>query len=125
MGVFLGGAFILIPIIELLVFIQVGDRIGIAWLIVSIVTTAVVGAFLVRSQGFLVWRRIQEDLAAGVLPGHQLVHGAMVLVGGALLLTPGFLTDAIGFVLMVPQLREGIRRTVADRLMKRRIIVIK
>ena len=123
MGAILGAAFIVVPILELVFFVYVERRIGLAWLVFGIFVTAVAGAFLVRQQGFSVWRRLQTDLASGMLPGRGLVHGALVLVGGALLLTPGFLTDAVGFALMVPPVREGLRRLGA-RFLQRRVIII-
>ncbi len=86
--------------------------------------TAVIGASLVRSQGISVWSKFQNELATGGLPARQIAHGAMVLVGGALLLTPGYLTDAVGFSLMIPAVREGIRR-VGARYVSRRTIVIR
>ena len=123
MGVILGTAFIVVPILELVLFVYVERRIGLGWLVLGIIITAIAGAFLVRQQGYSVWRRLQTDLASGVLPGRQLVHGALVLVGGALLLTPGFLTDAVGFALMVPFVREGLRR-LGVRLLQPRVVII-
>lgn len=123
MGTLLVVAFLTVPILELLLFIYVEGRIGLARLLVAIVITAVLGAFLVRQQGFVVLSRLRADLASGVMPGHQLIHGALVLVGGALLLTPGFLTDAIGFALMIPAVREGLRR-LGFRSFRRRVIII-
>ena len=119
----MGALFLTVPILELLLFIYVEERIGLGRLLLGIVITAVLGAFLVRQQGFAVWLRLREDLMVGRLPGAQLVHGALVLVGGALLLTPGFLTDAVGFALMVPPVREGVRRA-GIRLFRRRTIII-
>ena len=123
MAVILGAAFIVVPILELVLFVYVERRIGLGWLVLGIIITAIAGAFLVRQQGFSVWRRLQTDVASGVLPGRQLVHGALVLVGGALLLTPGFLTDAVGFALMVPFVREGLRR-LGVRLLQPRVVII-
>ena len=123
MGVYLGALFLTVPILELLLFIYVEQQIGLGRLLLGIVITAVLGAFLVRQQGFAVWLRLREDLLAGQMPGLQLAHGALVLFGGALLLTPGFLTDAVGFALMVPLVREGVRR-LGVRLFMRRTIII-
>ena len=123
MGVILGAAFIVVPILELVLFVYVERWIGLGWLVLGIIITAIAGAFLVRQQGFSVWRRLQADLVSGALPGRQLVHGAMVLVGGALLLTPGFLTDALGFALMIPFVREGLRR-LGVRLLQPRVVII-
>lgn len=122
MGAMLVAAFLTIPILELILFIYVEARLGLARLLVAIVVTAVLGALLVRRQGLAVMSRLREELAAGLLPGRQLVHGALVLVGGALLLTPGFITDAIGFALMISSVREGLRR-LGSRLFRRRIII--
>ena len=123
MGVYLGALFLTVPILELLLFIYVEERIGLGRLLLGIVITAVLGAFLVRQQGFAIWLRLREDLTTGRLPGTQLAHGALVLFGGALLLTPGFLTDAVGFALMVPPVREGVRRA-GIRIFRRRTIII-
>ena len=123
MGVYLGALFLAVPILELLLFIYVEERIGLGRLLLGIVISAVLGAFLVRQQGFAIWRRLREDLMAGRMPGRQLAHGAMVLFGGALLLTPGFLTDAVGLALMVPLVRDGVRRA-GVRLFRRRTIII-
>lgn len=123
MGVILGAAFIVVPILELVLFVYVERWIGLGWLVLGIIITAIAGAFLVRQQGFSVWRRLQADVVSGALPGRQLVHGALVLVGGALLLTPGFLTDALGFALMIPFVREGLRR-LGVRLLQPRVVII-
>lgn len=123
MGVSLTAAFLLVPVLELVLFIYVQNRIGLGLMLIGILATAAAGAFLVRMQGLAVWMRVRSDLAAGLVPGRQLAHGAMVLVGGALLLTPGFLTDAVGFLLMIPFVREGLRR-LGNRFWQRRVIVM-
>lgn len=123
MGVSLTAAFLLVPVLELVLFIYVQNRIGLGLMLIGILATAAAGAFLVRMQGLAVWMRVRSDLEAGLVPGRQLVHGAMVLVGGALLLTPGFLTDAVGFLLMIPFVREGLRR-LGNRFWQRRVIVM-
>lgn len=123
MGVALTAAFLLVPVLELMLFIYVQNRIGLGLMLIAILVTAAAGAFLVRMQGLAVWMRVRGDLAAGLVPGRPLVHGAMVLVGGALLLTPGFLTDAVGFLLMIPFVREGLRR-LGNRFWQRRVTII-
>ena len=122
MGTLLVAAFLTIPILELLLFIYVEGRFGLGPLVIGILVTALLGAVLVRQQGIAVWRRLREDLMAGHMPGRQLAHGALVLVGGALLLTPGFLSDAVGFALMIPIVREALRRA-GVYFFQRRIIV--
>lgn len=123
MGVFLAAAFLVVPVLELLLFIYVQNRIGLGLLLIGVVMTAAAGAFLFRMQGLAVWKSVRGELAAGRPPGRQLVHGAMVLMGGALLLTPGFLTDAVGLLLMIPFVREGLRR-LGNRFLQRRVTVI-
>lgn len=123
MGVFLAAAFLVVPVLELLLFVYVHNRIGLGLLLIGAAVTAAAGAFLVRMQGLAVWKTIRCDLAAGRPPGRPLVHGAMVLAGGALLLTPGFLTDAVGLLLMIPFVREGLRR-LGNRFLRRRVIVV-
>jgi len=124
MGALFGLTFLIVPIVELLLFIWIQDRIGLGPTLLGIVVTAIIGASLVRRQGFAVWSRFQSELSAGGLPGQQIAHGAMVLIGGALLLTPGYLTDAVGFLLMVPGVREVVRR-VGGRFLANRITIIR
>ncbi len=123
MAILLVFFFIAVPIAELAIFVSVSDRIGLLWTIIVVVVTAVIGASLVRRQGLAVAARFKQELSTGGFPGRQLAHGAMVLVGGALLLTPGFLTDAVGFSLMIPIVRERIRK-VGERYVKSRTIFI-
>ena len=123
MGALFGLAFLVVPVLELLLFIWIQDRIGLGPTLLGIVVTAIVGATLVRRQGLAVLRRFQNELEAGGMPAKQLAHGAMVLVGGALLLTPGYLTDAVGFSLMVPGVREVVRRLGVRVLAKRTVII--
>lgn len=124
MGALFGLVFLVVPVLELLLFIWIQDRIGLGPTLLGIVVTAIIGASLVRQQGISVWTKFQTELNQGGLPARQLAHGALVLVGGALLLTPGYLTDALGFSLMVPGVREALRRT-GMRFFKARTIVIR
>lgn len=107
--------FLVIPVVEVILFVAVGDAIGILPTAVMVVATALLGAGLVKRQGIATWARARGRLEGGQLPGDELAHGAMILVSGALLLTPGFLTDAIGFALLVPALREVIKRQLVNR----------
>ena len=100
--------FLIVPIIEIYLLIQVGSLIGALPTVVLVVLTAVLGAALLRSQGFATLGRIQATMARGEVPAIELMEGAMLLFGGALLLTPGFFTDAIGFVCLLPQLRKQV-----------------
>lgn len=107
--------FLVVPIIEIALFVVVGTRIGLGPTLAIVVLTAVAGSWLVARQGAATWLEFQAQLARGELPAAQLAHGAMILVAGALLLTPGFLTDLIGFALLVPAVRETIRVRVVSR----------
>ncbi len=107
--------FLVVPLIEIYLLIKVGGLIGAAWTIFCVVFTAVLGAFLVRSQGFSTVRRIQSELEAGELPATALLEGVCLLLAGALLLTPGFFTDAVGFACLTPALRRAVIRYVLDR----------
>jgi len=101
-------AFLAIPLFEIFLFIQVGGVIG-AWPTVGLVVlTAVVGAFLLRQQGFATLHRFQTSMQAGCLPALELLEGMALLVGGVLLLMPGFFTDAIGFLLLLPPTRRAL-----------------
>lgn len=97
--------FIVVPVIEIGLFVFLGSAIGFWTTMAMIVVTAVIGSFLLRLQGLSVLAKIQSQIANAGLPGTELAHGAMILVAGVLLLTPGFFTDAVGFLLFVPSFR--------------------
>ncbi len=109
-------AFIVIPIIEMFVLIEVGGLIGAIPTIALVVLTATAGVWLLRLEGVATMRRVQEKLSRGELPETEVLEGAMLLVGGALLLTPGFITDALGFVCLVPPLRRPVARWLLGRV---------
>ena len=100
--------FLLVPLVEIYFLIKVGSLVGAGWTIILVVFTAVLGAFLVRAQGFAVFTRVQLQLAKGHLPALEMLEGLLLFVAGALLLTPGFFTDAVGFVFLLPPLRRKI-----------------
>ncbi len=101
---------IVTPIIEIAVFIEVGGLIGLWPTLATIVLTALIGTALLRQQGLATLARAQQEMAAQRVPVRELFHGICLLLAGALLLTPGFVTDAVGFALLVPPLREAIGR---------------
>jgi UPF0716 protein FxsA len=109
-------AFIAVPIIEIAVFIEVGGWIGAPSTILMIVATAIIGTWLLRSQGLQTLQRAQESLNQNVFPVTEVFDGLCLLVAGGLLLTPGFVTDAIGFLLFVPAVRRLLRRAVWNHL---------
>ncbi len=108
--------FTIVPAIELFLIIKVGQVIGAFNTILFIIFTGVVGAYYARQQGFLVFSNIQWKMSQGDVPGEDLINGAMLLVGGALLITPGFLTDFSGFSLIFPPTREAIKVVVRRHL---------
>lgn len=111
-------AFLLIPVLEIYLLIKVGSIIGAVPTILIVVFTAVLGAYLLRMQGFATMTRLQTSVAQGQLPAATMVEGALLLLAGALLLTPGFFTDAVGFILLVPPLR----RRLAEWLLRRGMV---
>lgn len=115
--------FIGVSVIEIALFVIVGEQIGVAATIGIVLATAVLGSWLVARQGRSTWVKLRTELAAGEVPTTTAAHGGMILVAGALLLTPGFLTDAIGFALMIPLVRDRIRLAVAGRYRNRWTIV--
>jgi UPF0716 protein FxsA len=114
--------FILVPIAELAVIIQVGGEIGVLPTVALLVLDSVLGSLLLRSQGRTVWRRFSDALARGRVPHREILDGVLVIFGGALLLTPGFLTDVLGLLLLVPATRAVARRVLV-RAAGRRVIV--
>ncbi|WP_306117201.1 MULTISPECIES: FxsA family protein [unclassified Roseitalea] len=101
-------ALLVIPLMEIAVFVVVGGQIGVLATLALVVVTAIGGSILLRIQGFGLVNRIQADMNAGRVPARELVHGVMILVAGVLLLTPGFVTDAAGFALFVPFIRDTV-----------------
>ncbi len=99
--------FLLVPIGEIYVLLTVGSLIGVPLTIAMIVLTAITGAAMIRIQGISTLMRVRQSLEQGQIPAVELLEGACLLVAGALLLTPGFITDSIGFTLLVPALRRG------------------
>ena len=107
--------FTLVPLVELWILIELGRLTGVLPTVALVLTTGVLGAWLARSQGLATFARVRSEMAAGRMPATALVDGLLILVAGAVLLTPGLLTDLAGFFLLVPAGRAAIRRAVADR----------
>lgn len=108
--------FIAIPLIEITLFIQVGGAIGLGWTLAIVVGTAILGASMVRSQGAQAMMDLRQSFSGLQDPTESLAHGAMILFSGALLLTPGFFTDAVGFALLVPKIRSALYRYLRARI---------
>ncbi|WP_420585528.1 FxsA family protein [Ruegeria sp.] len=109
-------AFLLVPIIEIALFIQVGGLIGLWPTLAIVVLTAVLGTALVRTQGRMALANLQQSFAKLDDPTEPLAHGAMILLSGVLLLTPGFFTDAVGFALLVPGIRVAVFRYLKSKV---------
>ena len=107
--------FLVVPLVEMWLLIEVGSVIGAIWTVILVVLTAMIGAALVRAQGLATLSRSQAQLRAGELPAVEMFEGVALIVAGALLLTPGFFTDMVGFTLLVPPLRRRLIRTVMER----------
>ncbi|MHC1757589.1 MAG: FxsA family protein [Methanosarcina sp.] len=112
--------FLIIPVVEIYLLIKIGGIIGTLNTILIILITASLGAYLTKSQGFRVLSQIQNATRQGYMPGNELLHGLFVLIGGFALLTPGFLTDTIGFSMLIPQIRE-IYVGIAKGIIKKKI----
>ena len=108
--------FLVVPLAELYLIWKVGDAIGLGWTLLLLVADSVLGSLLLRSQGRTVWRRFNEILAQGRIPHREVVDGVLVIFGGALLLTPGFLTDVVGLALLLPPTRAMVRRVLVRRM---------
>ena len=102
--------FVIVPVTELYILIEVGKKIGSLTTIGIIILTGIIGAYLVKSQGFMILRKIQNDLNEGIMPGDSLIQGAIILAGGILLLTPGFITDILGFIFLIPVSRNIVKK---------------
>lgn len=109
-------AFLAVPLVEIALFIQVGGAIGLWPTLGIVVFTAILGTYLVRSQGAMVMGQVRQSFSELSDPTEPLAHGAMILFSGALLLTPGFFTDAVGFALMVPAIRKAAFQAIRSRV---------
>src|SRR3954471_17728224 len=107
--------FIVVPLVELYVIIQVGQAIGVWWTIGLLLADSILGSILMRSQGRAAWRRFQVALSEGRAPAREVLDGVLVIFGGAFLLTPGFVTDIFGALFLLPPTRAVIRRMLVRR----------
>src|SRR5215208_6281006 len=120
MAFFLVLLFIVVPIVELYVIIQVGEAIGVLPTIALLIVDSVLGSVLMRHQGRAAWRRFNGALSEGRIPHREVLDGALVIFGGALLLTPGFITDIFGLILLIPPTRALVRK-LSTRLLTGRV----
>lgn len=108
--------FIIVPLVELMLLIEVGGIIGSAWTFIIIIATALIGTKLVKQQGIHTWSKIQSEMASGQLPAKALFDGICILISGVLLITPGFITDTIGFLLVTPAFRSVLYAQIGSKI---------
>jgi len=112
--------FIVVPLAELYVIIQVGQAIGVVPTLAILLADALLGSFLLRHQGRAAWRRFNQALAENRMPHREVLDGVLIIFGGALLLTPGFITDIFGLIFLIPPTRAGVR-ALMTRLVRGRL----
>jgi UPF0716 protein FxsA len=116
-------AFIVVPLVEIYVLIQVGQVIGVWWTILLLVADSILGTWLIRREGGRAWRALQAALSSGRMPAKELADGALILIGGTLMLAPGFVTDAVGILLILPLTRPVARRLLTTVVARRLVVV--
>jgi UPF0716 protein FxsA len=114
--------FVAVPVLEIWLIVQLGQVVGPWWTILVIIAAGVIGAWLIKREGARAWRALTEALRSGRVPSRELADGALILVGGTLLLTPGFVTDLVGLVCVLPLTRPLPRRLLTG-LIARRLLV--
>lgn len=107
---------LVVPLVEIAAFIMIGGQIGVATTLLLTLVTAIIGTTLLRRQGLTILQQIRQELEANRIPAKQLADGAMIVVAGILLLTPGFVTDSVGFALFVPAFRALVWQQIGKRL---------
>lgn len=123
LGLVLFAAFVGMPLLEIYLIIQVGEVIGALWTIALLIGSGVVGSWLMRSEGARAWQALSDALASGRMPARELADGALILIGGTLMLTPGFVTDGLGVLMVLPMTRPLFRR-VLTQVVTRRLVVV-
>ncbi len=124
MAVLLFLIFVIVPVLEIWILIEVGQVIGAWWTVALLLADAALGTWLVRREGRRTWAALQQTVAGGRLPSRELADAALVLVGGTLLVTPGYLTDIVGFFLILPFTRPLARRMLVWFVTRRFVAVI-
>ncbi|CUR59292.1 FxsA cytoplasmic membrane protein [metagenome] len=119
----LAAAFVLVPLAEIWAILQVGQLVGPWWTILLLVLDSMVGAWLIKREGGRAWRALREALQGGRMPARELADGALILIGGTLMLSPGFLLDAVGILLILPFTRPVARRLLTT-VVERRLVVV-
>ena len=112
-------AFVVMPILEIVVLIQVGQVIGPWWTILLLVLDSILGAWLIKREGRRAWQALRSQLESGSMPARELADGALIVLGGAFMLSPGFVTDALGILLILPVTRPLFRRLLTSYALQR------
>jgi UPF0716 protein FxsA len=107
--------FLIIPFIEIYWLLQIGGMVGVFPTILLVIFTALLGAWLLKKQGLSTWKRFQKNVEKKELPAYEIIEGVLLLISGALLLTPGFFTDLIGFAFLVPNIRQKIAKIIIEK----------
>ena len=115
--------FLVVPLLEIYVLIQVGQVIGPWWTILLLIADSIFGGWLIRREGRRAWRALNVALQSGRMPATELADGALILIGGTLMLTPGFVTDAFGVLMILPFTRPLFRRALAGAVSRRLVVV--
>jgi UPF0716 protein FxsA len=123
LGWVLVALFVVVPLVEIYVIIQVGQAIGPWWTILLLIADSILGSWLIRREGSRAWRALRTALDSGRMPAKELADGALILVGGTLMLAPGFVTDGFGILMILPVTRPLFRRLLT-RLVANRLVVI-
>ncbi len=113
--------FLVLPIVEIYLLVQLGQVIGAWWTVLIVIAVAVAGSYLIKREGGRAWRALTQALGSGRMPATELADGALILIGGTLLVTPGFVSDVLGIVFILPATRPWARRGLA-RVLKRRLL---
>jgi len=116
-------AFLVIPIVEIYVLIQVGQVIGAWWTVLLLIADSIFGSWLLKREGIRAWRALQTALTEGRMPGKELADAALIVFGGTLMITPGFVTDLVGLVAILPFTRPVARRLLTA-FVARRVVVV-
>jgi UPF0716 protein FxsA len=116
-------AFIVVPIVEIYVIIQVGQVIGPWWTILLLIADSILGSWLIKREGGRAWQALRSALDSGRMPAKELADGALILIGGTLMLSPGFVTDGLGILLILPFTRPVARRLLTQVVSKRLVVV--
>lgn len=115
----LAALFVVVPLVELYILIQVGQVIGALWTILALIAVSVLGSYLIKREGSRAWAALRNAIQTGRMPARELADGALILIGGTLLLTPGFLSDALGLLFVLPFTRPVARRALTGFVTRR------